>query len=52
MASSCNRGGSGWLLGQISSQSSEAMARAVGGVEELLSLEVLKECVDVALRTW
>lgn len=47
MASSCNRGGSGWLLGQISSQSSEAMARAArggGGVAVSESVEGMCGC--------
>ena len=41
MALSCTRGGSGWILGKIYSQSEEV---------ESLSQEVFKNRADVALR--
>ena len=51
MALCCTRGGSGWLLGKISSQKEQlCTGTAVQGVWESPSLEVLKNCGDVALR--
>ena len=51
MASSCARGGSGWILGEISSLKEwSGIGTAAQGVLESLSLEVVKSHGDVALR--
>ena len=42
IASSCVRGGSGWILGNIHSQSEEAVAQAAQGVVESSSLDVFQ----------
>ena len=52
MPSSCTRGGSGWILGNISSQKGAVKQwhRLLSEVVESPSLEVFKKCVDVTLR--
>ena len=51
MASSCARGGSGWILGEISSlKERSGTGTAAQGVVESPSLEVFQNCGDVALK--
>ena len=51
MALSCARGGSDWILGKNSSQKEgDILEQAAQGVVESLSLEMIRSCVDVALR--
>ena len=52
MPSSCTRGGSGWILGNISSQKGAVKQwhRLLSEVVESPSLEVFKKCVDVTLK--
>ena len=50
MASSCTRGGSGWILGKNSSQSGDALAQLPKEVVGSPSLEVFQNHGDVALR--
>jgi len=53
MASSCTRGGSGWILGRISSLKEwSGTGTAAQGVVGSPSLEVFKKRVDVVLGTW
>jgi len=48
-ASSCSRGGSGWILGKTC-QSDDVLKRALREVMGSLSMEVFKKCREVALR--
>lgn len=50
MESSCARGGSGWVLGRISSQKSDCWHRLPRELVESPSLELLKQRTDVAFR--
>jgi len=50
MAVSCNRGGLIWILGILIGKSGDALAQAAQGWGGALSLEVSKNCGDVALR--
>lgn len=51
MALSCTAEGSGWILGKLLKKSSEVVARAAQGVMGLPPLEVVRNRVDVALRS-
>jgi len=51
MALSCTAEGSGWILGKLLKKSSEVVARAAQGVMGFPPLEVVRNRVDVALRS-
>jgi len=54
MASSCIRGGLGWILGKISLLKKWS-GTGIGLPREVVespSLKVFKKCVDVHFRTW
>ena len=51
VALSCTRGGSGWVLGEMSSLEEQCCSgTAAQGAVESLSMEVIKKSGDVALR--